>query len=58
MEHQFQLSHQIEEELGKGLVLKHEVGTANPNEVVLTVKYDAVRKIAEFLKHKKKLAND
>lgn len=51
-EYQFQLVTQIKEELGDGMILHHEK-TNNPNEVLIAIKPEGMRKLAEFLKVKK-----
>jgi NADH-quinone oxidoreductase subunit C/D len=52
VEYQFQLVTQIKEELGDGIILHHEK-TNNPQEILLTIKPEAIRRLAEVLKNKK-----
>lgn len=53
MENQFQLAHQIEQELGKEAVLSSGSSKTNPNEVLIETDPANVKRIAEFLKTKK-----
>jgi len=52
VEFQFQLVTQLKEALGDGVIRHHEK-TNNPNELCLTIKATEIKRVAEWLKHKK-----
>src|SRR5216684_8289624 len=53
MEYHFQLVHQIKETLGEKAIANIEKAIGNPNECVLTIRREDVRKVAEFLKNQR-----
>ncbi len=53
MEYHFQLIQQLKEQFGENSILSHEKGLGNPNECVMTLPPQNLRKICEFLKKQK-----